>query len=1440
MNAQRRVLITHNKASIAVSSKTSLGTSQRGNFKYDFKKTLLTILGIILGLGFLWIPASHAQVQSGSIWVVRSLYTNEYGVDDPQGLAFSPRANMFFVLDPSANMTLITMGEEHAGTLDLAQAQGDPLNTAFDQRSGGLFELDRARSELVKIQADDKGLPNSATSPRRFAVDSFGVANPQGIAFGADGHLFVLDTENEQIVAVVPDPVFGFDAEAAIRSGNIRQISLKGLGTSQLKGLAYNPSNEHFYVSAPAQKTIYELTQTGYVVTTFDLAPLGISNPSAMTFAPSVDTTDDPGIYDLFLLDAKTASTEGQIVELSLSPEAALPPGTSLLPATLVQIVDISNAAWNPSSPDPAGIDYWPQEDKLVIVDSEVEEMPPYWVGANAFIATRSGSLVDTCDTSGFTKEPTGMAINPNNNHFFISSDSGDKVFEISLGADGDYCTSDDTVTVTNFADLYGVGDAEDVAYGDNTLFVSGGTDAEVYVVPLGPNEVLGGGDDGTMTHFDTSALGFTDMEGIGYNDDAGTIFILSTRGREQYLGETTPNGTLLRAYDLSLMGSAGNLRSDVAHAPSSGDPTIKNIYIVSRGIDNDSDPNENDGKWWEISIGDQPTATPPNTFTPGPSPTPTDTATPTNTPTATGTNTPPPGASTNPMYASLRTSGSVEGVSFADEDILLFDGSSWSLFFDGSDVGLNLVDAFGFTLLSSNTALFTFNASIALDGESYEPNDIVQFNATSFGADTTGTFTIYLDGSDVGLDTTSENIDSVSVLPDGRVLISTSGNPSVAGVTGRDEDILAFTPITLGETTSGTWAIYFDGSDVGLADSGSEDIEALDIDSNGNIYLSAYGDFSVTGVSGSDEDIYICSPISLGDATACTFQAGLYFDGSTWGLDTTDINSFQLLLTGPLPTATPTNIPTHTDTATASPTPSPSSTPTVSPTTTATPTLGPSPTPTDTPTSTPSATATFTPSPTNTPSSSDLIFADGFESGDLSAWTSSTSDGGDLSLSSAAALVGSSGMQAVINDNTWIYVIDDTPGSEPRYRARFYFDPNSIPMESGDNHHILQGHSGPFRLVLRVQFRFRNGDYQLRAALRDDGSSWTDTNWITISDALHYIEVDWKAASAAGVNNGGLTLWIDDTQQASLTGIDNDTRRIDRLRLGAVAGIDTGTRGTYYFDAFESRRQTYIGPADALPTPTATDTLTPTDTPTPGPTSTPTDTRTPTPTGAATFTPAPTNTPGSSDLIFADGFETGDLSAWTSSSTDQDNLSVNTAAGLVGSQGLQALINDTRAIYLTDDTPDAEPRYRPRFYFDPNSITMADGSAHFIFKGFEGTAQIVRIEIRESAGGYDIKASLLSDGSTWFSAGWFPISDAPHFIELDWRAATAPGANDGGLTLWIDDVLQAELNGVDNDTRRIDRARLGALSSIDADTNGIHYFDAFESRRQTYIGPAP
>jgi hypothetical protein len=47
--------------------------------------------------------------------------------------------------------------------------------------------------------------------------------------------------------------------------------------------------------------------------------------------------------------------------------------------------------------------------------------------------------------------------------------------------------------------------------------------------------------------------------------------------------------------------------------------------------------------------------------------------------------------------------------------------------------------------------------------------------------------------------------------------------------------------------------------------------------------------------------------------------------------------------------------------------------------------------------------------------------------------------------------------------------------------------------------------------------------------------------------------------------------------QKANLTTIDNDTRRIDRARLGAVVGIDAGSLGAYFLDDFASYRATVI-----------------------------------------------------------------------------------------------------------------------------------------------------------------------------------------------------------------------------------------------------------------------
>lgn len=575
----------------------------------------------------------------------------------------------------------------------------------------------------------------------------------------------------------------------------------------------------------------------------------------------------------------------------------------------------------------------------------------------------------------------------------------------------------------------------------------------------------------------------------------------------------------------------------------------------------------------------------------------PTITPTPTNTPTSTPTATSTPINSSNPLYLSFSETQTIEGLTSEDEDILKYDGQTWSLFFDGSDVGVSASDLFAFSLLDPDSILMAFSSAVTVNGISATPQDILRFDATSLGTTTSGTFSMYFDGSDVGFDNKNENIDSVTVLPDGRLLLSTTDNSVVPGVsTGADEDVLAFTPTSLGNVTAGSWSMYFDGSDVGLGEGSNEDVDALDVVA-GTIYLSTVGDFVVPGLTGADEDVFTCVASSTGNDTNCTYSPTLYFDGSAWGAANNDVDAFNFLSVGPLPTSTPTGTPTNTPpvTNTATPTSTPTSTSIApTPTGTPTPTSGPiststkgssTSTPTRTPTSTPMSTPTHTPTnaPTSTPTptftptptsgASDLIFKDGFESGNFSAWNLSATNSGNLSVSTNAAMVGTYGLQAVFTNTTVMYVQNDSPNAETRYRARFYFDPNSISMASGTYSYLLQGHDTSKLVILFVQLYRSSTGYQLRARAHDSVvGNYVNTPYVTITDALHYVEVDWGS-------DGHLTFWIDGVQQGNFTGLNNSTYRMESVRFGAPYMSSTPLSGSYYLDAFESRRQTYIGP---------------------------------------------------------------------------------------------------------------------------------------------------------------------------------------------------------------------------------------------------------------------
>lgn len=185
-----------------------------------------------------------------------------------------------------------------------------------------------------------------------------------------------------------------------------------------------------------------------------------------------------------------------------------------------------------------------------------------------------------------------------------------------------------------------------------------------------------------------------------------------------------------------------------------------------------------------------------------------------------------------------------------------------------------------------------------------------------------------------------------------------------------------------------------------------------------------------------------------------------------------------------------------------------------------------------------------------------------------------------------------------------------------------------------------------------------------------------------------------------------------------------------------------------------------------------------------------------------------------------------------------EHDLSVTAAAALLGSKGLEALIDNKTAMYLRDDSPSGEARYRVRFYFDPNSISMGSGNAHRILAARNNSAEIIRLDFRYSGGAYQVQAGIRTDAGKYVTTSWFTLSDAPHAIEFDWQAATDANVHNGYLSLWIDTVLKQTKSGLDNDTLRIEQVYLGLLSGLDSGTLGSELFDGFVSQRTNSVGP--
>ncbi len=221
-------------------------------------------------------------------------------------------------------------------------------------------------------------------------------------------------------------------------------------------------------------------------------------------------------------------------------------------------------------------------------------------------------------------------------------------------------------------------------------------------------------------------------------------------------------------------------------------------------------------------------------------------------------------------------------------------------------------------------------------------------------------------------------------------------------------------------------------------------------------------------------------------------------------------------------------------------------------------------------------------------------------------------------------------------------------------------------------------------------------------------------------------------------------------------------------------------------------------------------------------------------------------------DLIFTDGFESGNTSAWSSTVESPAQLGgglfsdqyippglgliVHPKAAAQGGYGLGAIVEDNHPMFVQDDTPAADTHYRAQFYLLVKSLTAGTNKGMGILLG-GGIGMPFQVFVGKDGGGNTVVvARTKEDDNSMNWTAYYPITNGQWiFVEIEWAAATGFIIHNGYFKLYLNGVLQETIPALDNDTVSLDTVRLGPFY-VSPGATGIIGFDSFTSDSGAYI----
>jgi hypothetical protein len=96
----------------------------------------------------------------------------------------------------------------------------------------------------------------------------------------------------------------------------------------------------------------------------------------------------------------------------------------------------------------------------------------------------------------------------------------------------------------------------------------------------------------------DLSRYGAVNPEGVAYYAKRNALLVVDNDSKAVY--ELTRSGSLINKISIAV--ASPRHAAGIALAPASDGSGRTDMYIVDRGVDNDTNPSENDGRLYELS----------------------------------------------------------------------------------------------------------------------------------------------------------------------------------------------------------------------------------------------------------------------------------------------------------------------------------------------------------------------------------------------------------------------------------------------------------------------------------------------------------------------------------------------------------------------------------------------------------------------------------------------------------------------------------------------------------------------------------------------------------------------------------------------------------------------------------------------------------------------